>query len=144
VSPVRSGHDQAPPSVGIVLPSRSTPRSLAAMRGGGIARRLVPRGRADCLTAFICAIPRTRLRHLVEKYTGRQRKRLDVLSALTGWAPTHGRATLLRDDGIEFDVWWIENRSPRVDPRILLRTPLALSGGTYRGESGGWRGSDVG
>jgi len=88
--------------------------------------------------------PRPTLRYQVEKYTARQRKRLDVLPGLTGWAQIHGRATLPWDERIELDVWYVENRSPRVDLKILLRTPLALFGGTYKGESGGWRGSDVG
>ena len=88
--------------------------------------------------------PRPTLRYQVEKYTARQRKRLDVLPGLTGWAQIHGRATLPWDERIELDVWYVENRSPRVDLKILLRTPLALFGGTYRGESGGWRGNDVG
>lgn len=84
--------------------------------------------------------PRPTLRYQVEKYNARQRKRLDVLPGLTGWAQIHGRATLPWDERIELDVWYVENRSPRVDLRILLRTPLALFGGTYRGDTGGWRG----
>jgi lipopolysaccharide/colanic/teichoic acid biosynthesis glycosyltransferase len=88
--------------------------------------------------------PRPTLRYQVEKYTARQRKRLDVRPGLTGWAQIHGRATLPWDERIELDVWYVENCSPRVDMMILLRTPLALFGGTYKGESGGWRGGDVG
>jgi lipopolysaccharide/colanic/teichoic acid biosynthesis glycosyltransferase len=87
--------------------------------------------------------PRPTLRYQVEKYTARQRKRLDVRPGLTGWAQIHGRATLPWDDRIELDVWYVEHRSPRVDLNILLRTPLALFGGTYRGASGGWRGDDA-
>ncbi|MSO96587.1 MAG: sugar transferase [Thermoleophilia bacterium] len=87
--------------------------------------------------------PRPTLRYQVEKYTARQRKRLDVLPGLTGWAQIHGRATLPWDERIELDVWYVENRSPRVDLKILLRTPLALVGGTYKGASGGWRGGDA-
>jgi lipopolysaccharide/colanic/teichoic acid biosynthesis glycosyltransferase len=83
--------------------------------------------------------PRPTLRYQVEKYTARQRKRLDVLPGLTGWAQVHGRATLPWDERIELDVWYVENRSALVDLRILLRTPLALFGGTYRGRAGGWR-----
>jgi hypothetical protein len=33
----------------------------------------------------------------------------------------------------------VEHRSPLVDLRILLRTPRALVGGTYKGETGGWK-----
>jgi len=84
--------------------------------------------------------PRPTLRYQVEKYTERQRKRLTVRPGLTGWAQVHGRATLPWAERIELDVWYVENRSPRVDLAILLRTPLALFEGTYKGETGGWRG----
>jgi lipopolysaccharide/colanic/teichoic acid biosynthesis glycosyltransferase len=83
--------------------------------------------------------PRPTLRYQVDRYTERQRKRLEVRPGLTGWAQIHGRATLPWDDRIELDVWYVEHRSPRVDLAILLRTPLALLGGTYRGATGGWR-----
>ena len=87
--------------------------------------------------------PRPTLRYQVERYTARQRKRLDVLPGLTGWAQIHGRATLPWDERIELDVWYVEHRSPRIDLKILLRTPLSLFGGTYRGADGGWRGGDA-
>jgi lipopolysaccharide/colanic/teichoic acid biosynthesis glycosyltransferase len=87
--------------------------------------------------------PRPTLRYQVETYSERQRKRLDVRPGLTGWAQVHGRATLPWADRIELDVWYVEHRSPRVDMKILLRTPLALFGGTYRGETGGWRSGDA-
>ena len=83
--------------------------------------------------------PRPTLRYQVERYTERQRRRLAVRPGLTGWAQIHGRAELPWADRIELDVWYVENRSPAVDLRILARTPLALFGGTYRGEAGGWR-----
>jgi lipopolysaccharide/colanic/teichoic acid biosynthesis glycosyltransferase len=86
--------------------------------------------------------PRPTLRYQVEKYTARQRLRLDVRPGLTGWAQIHGRATLPWDERIELDVWYVENRSPRVDLSILLRTPMALFGGTYRGSTGGWGSGD--
>jgi lipopolysaccharide/colanic/teichoic acid biosynthesis glycosyltransferase len=87
--------------------------------------------------------PRPTLRYQVERYTDRQRRRLDVRPGLTGWAQIHGRASLPWEDRIELDVWYVEHRSPRVDLKILLRTPLALFGGTYKGETGGWRGGDA-
>ena len=39
----------------------------------------------------------------------------------------------------ELDVWYVENRSPWLDLKILARTPLALFRGTYKGETGGWK-----
>jgi lipopolysaccharide/colanic/teichoic acid biosynthesis glycosyltransferase len=83
--------------------------------------------------------PRPTLRYQVVRYNERQRKRLSILPGLTGWAQIHGRATLSWDQRIELDVWYVEHRSPAVDLKILLRTPFALFGGTYRGASGGWR-----
>jgi lipopolysaccharide/colanic/teichoic acid biosynthesis glycosyltransferase len=83
--------------------------------------------------------PRPTLSYQVERYTPRQRRRLEVKPGITGWAQIHGRARLPWDERIELDVWYVEHRSPWVDLKILLRTPLALFGGTYKGETGGWR-----
>jgi lipopolysaccharide/colanic/teichoic acid biosynthesis glycosyltransferase len=84
--------------------------------------------------------PRPTLRYQVERYTERQRRRLEVLPGITGWAQIHGRAALSWDERIELDVWYVDHRSPLTDLLILLRTPLALLGGTYKGETGGWKG----
>jgi len=83
--------------------------------------------------------PRPTLRYQVDRYTDRQRRRLEVKPGITGWAQIHGRAKLPWEERIELDVWYVEHRSPWVDLKILLRTPLALFGGTYKGETGGWR-----
>ena len=83
--------------------------------------------------------PRPTLRYQVEKYSERQRRRLDVKPGITGWAQVNGRASLPWDDRIELDVWYVEHRSPWVDLKIAARTPFALLGGTYKGETGGWR-----
>jgi lipopolysaccharide/colanic/teichoic acid biosynthesis glycosyltransferase len=87
--------------------------------------------------------PRPTLAYQVEQYTPRQRKRLDVKPGITGWAQIHGRASLPWEQRIELDVWYVENRSPAVDLKILLRTPRALFGGTYKGDTGGWRAGDA-
>ena len=83
--------------------------------------------------------PRPTLKYQVDRYTDHQRRRLDVKPGITGWAQIHGRAALPWEERIELDVWYVEHRSPWLDVRILLRTPLALFGGTYKGETGGWR-----
>ncbi len=83
--------------------------------------------------------PRPTLRYQVEQYDEHQRRRLEVRPGLTGWAQVHGRAALPWAERIEFDVYYVEHRSPRLDLEILLRTPLALFRGTYRGATGGWR-----
>jgi lipopolysaccharide/colanic/teichoic acid biosynthesis glycosyltransferase len=83
--------------------------------------------------------PRPTLRYQVEQYTARQLRRLEVRPGITGWAQIHGRATLPWAERIELDVWYVEHRTPALDLKILLRTPFALFGGTYKGATGGWR-----
>jgi lipopolysaccharide/colanic/teichoic acid biosynthesis glycosyltransferase len=58
----------------------------------------------------------------VPRYSGRQRRRLDVPPGLTGWAQIHGRNSLAWPERLELDVWYVENWSLRLDVRILLRT----------------------
>lgn len=83
--------------------------------------------------------PRPTLRYQVERYSPRQARRLDVRPGITGWAQIHGRATLPWDERIELDVWYVEHQSLALDLRIVLRTPLVLFGGTYKGVTGGWK-----
>jgi lipopolysaccharide/colanic/teichoic acid biosynthesis glycosyltransferase len=83
--------------------------------------------------------PRPTLAYQVERYTERQRSRLDVKPGITGWAQVNGRAALPWDARIELDIWYVEHRSLGLDLRILARTPLALFSGTYKGATGGWR-----
>jgi lipopolysaccharide/colanic/teichoic acid biosynthesis glycosyltransferase len=82
--------------------------------------------------------PRPTLRYQVERYDARQRRRLEVKPGITGWAQVHGRAALPWPERIELDVWYVENRSPLLDLKILLKTPLALLGGVHKGATGGW------
>jgi lipopolysaccharide/colanic/teichoic acid biosynthesis glycosyltransferase len=84
--------------------------------------------------------PRPTLRYQVEQYDDRQRRRLEIRPGLTGWAQIHGRAGLPWPERIELDLWYVDHRSPKTDLLILLRTPLVLFGGTYKGATGGWQG----
>jgi lipopolysaccharide/colanic/teichoic acid biosynthesis glycosyltransferase len=82
--------------------------------------------------------PRPTLRYQVDKYDERQLHRLDVRPGITGWAQIHGRTSLPWADRIELDLWYVRHRDWKTDLLILLRTPLALFGGTYKGSTGGW------
>jgi lipopolysaccharide/colanic/teichoic acid biosynthesis glycosyltransferase len=84
--------------------------------------------------------PRPTLRYQVDEYTDRQRRRLEVRPGITGWAQVNGRAALSWPERIELDVWYVEHRSAWLDLKILARTPFSLFGGTYKGQTGGWRG----
>jgi lipopolysaccharide/colanic/teichoic acid biosynthesis glycosyltransferase len=85
--------------------------------------------------------PRPTVQVQVDRYSERQRHRLDARPGLTGWAQVNGRASLPWHERIELDLWYVEHASLRLDLRILARTvQMAVTGhGLYRGETGGWR-----
>jgi lipopolysaccharide/colanic/teichoic acid biosynthesis glycosyltransferase len=73
--------------------------------------------------------PRPTVQEQVDRYTDRQRRRLDVKPGITGWAQINGRTSLPWPDRIELDVWYVEHRSMRLDLRILARTARMLATG---------------
>jgi lipopolysaccharide/colanic/teichoic acid biosynthesis glycosyltransferase len=73
--------------------------------------------------------PRPTVQEQVDRYTDRQRRRLEVKPGITGWAQINGRASLPWPDRIELDVWYVEHRSLRLDLRILARTARMLATG---------------
>ncbi len=70
--------------------------------------------------------PRPTVREQVDRYTERQRRRLEVRPGITGWAQVNGRTSLPWPDRIELDVWYVEHRSLRLDLDILARTARML------------------
>ena len=85
--------------------------------------------------------PRPTVQEQVDRYTERQRRRLDVKPGITGWAQINGRTSLPWPERIELDVWYVEHRSLRLDLRILARTArmLATGHGLYSEElKQGW------
>jgi lipopolysaccharide/colanic/teichoic acid biosynthesis glycosyltransferase len=70
--------------------------------------------------------PRPTLAAQVELYTEHQRRRLEVKPGITGWAQVNGRAGIPWEERIELDVWYVDNRSPVLDLRILARTARLL------------------
>lgn len=85
--------------------------------------------------------PRPTIQAQVDRYTARQRRRLETKPGITGWAQVNGRASLPWPERIELDVWYVEHRSTLLDLRILARTVRLLLGGhgLYKGDTGGWR-----
>jgi lipopolysaccharide/colanic/teichoic acid biosynthesis glycosyltransferase len=85
--------------------------------------------------------PRPTVQDQVDRYTERQRRRLEVKPGITGWAQVNGRTSLPWPERIELDVWYVEHRSLRLDLRILARTArmLATGHGLYSDElKQGW------
>jgi lipopolysaccharide/colanic/teichoic acid biosynthesis glycosyltransferase len=73
--------------------------------------------------------PRPTVQEQVQRYTERQRLRLEVKPGITGWAQINGRTSLPWPERIELDVWYVEHRSLRLDLRILMRTARMLATG---------------
>ncbi len=73
--------------------------------------------------------PRPTIQEQVDRYTERQRRRLEVKPGITGWAQVNGRTSLSWPDRIELDIWYVEHRSLRLDLRILARTARMLASG---------------
>jgi exopolysaccharide biosynthesis polyprenyl glycosylphosphotransferase len=77
--------------------------------------------------------PRPTLLYQVEQYDEFQKRRLEVKPGITGWAQIHGRNVLSWPERIEYDVWYVDNWSFRLDIEIILKTlPVLLkSEGLY-------------
>jgi lipopolysaccharide/colanic/teichoic acid biosynthesis glycosyltransferase len=73
--------------------------------------------------------PRPTIQEQVDRYTERQRRRLEVKPGITGWAQVNGRTSLSWPERIELDVWYVEHRSLRLDLKILARTARLLATG---------------
>ena len=85
--------------------------------------------------------PRPTVQEQVDRYTDRQRRRLEVKPGITGWAQVNGRTSLPWPERIELDVWYVEHRSLWLDLRILAKTArmLATGHGLYSDElKQGW------
>ncbi|HEV3213065.1 MAG TPA: sugar transferase [Acidimicrobiales bacterium] len=73
--------------------------------------------------------PRATLVRYLAGYDEFERRRLEVRPGLTGWAQVNGNTSLSHEDRNRLDVWYVDNRSLRVDTRILARTiPSILAG----------------
>jgi lipopolysaccharide/colanic/teichoic acid biosynthesis glycosyltransferase len=73
--------------------------------------------------------PRPLPMHYNERYTDEQRRRLEVLPGLTGWAVVHGRNQLGWDERFALDCWYVDHRSFGLDLRILWRTVAVVVSG---------------
>jgi len=77
--------------------------------------------------------PRPTLAYQVERWTDRQKGRLDVRPGLTGLAQVNGRNDLSWSERIEYDLEYVATQSLRTDAAILVRTATAMIGGEGTG-----------
>ncbi len=66
--------------------------------------------------------PRPLLMHYLPLYSSEQARRHDVLPGITGWAQVKGRNALNWEEKFEYDVWYVDNRSLKLDLKILAMT----------------------
>ncbi len=77
--------------------------------------------------------PRPLLMEYLPRYSPEQARRHEVPPGVTGWTQVNGRNDLSWSEKFALDVWYVDNRSLRLDFEILLRTLLAVI--TRRGVS---------
>ncbi|WP_394242071.1 sugar transferase [Halopseudomonas laoshanensis] len=66
--------------------------------------------------------PRPLLMEYLPLYSPEQYCRHDVRPGVTGWAQINGRNSLSWKDKFAFDVWYVRNRTLRLDIKILFLT----------------------
>ena len=66
--------------------------------------------------------PRPLLTRYTKYFTDEERLRLLVRPGITGWAQVNGRNTASWSERLAKDVWYVRNRSLRLDSRIVLMT----------------------
>ncbi len=66
--------------------------------------------------------PRPLLMRYLDRYSPEQARRHDVLPGITGWAQINGRNTNTWEQKFEYDVWYVDHGSFRLDTKILLIT----------------------
>ncbi|MBQ4802015.1 sugar transferase [Aquimarina sp. MMG015] len=66
--------------------------------------------------------PRPLLVKYLPLYNDFQKKRHDVRPGITGWAQVNGRNAISWDEKFKLDVWYTENRSFKLDLKIIFMT----------------------
>lgn len=66
--------------------------------------------------------PRPLLPQYLSIYNERQKKRHEVRPGITGWAQVNGRNAISWKQKLEYDAWYVENLSPGLDVKILIKT----------------------
>ena len=66
--------------------------------------------------------PRPLLMQYLSRYTPEQMRRHEVRPGITGWAQINGRNGLSWEQKFTLDVWYVDNRSLRLDLKIIALT----------------------
>ncbi|MBO7631640.1 MAG: sugar transferase [Lachnospiraceae bacterium] len=81
---------------------------------------------AQCLNTLFGTMsiigPRPDLPTALEKYTDRERKKLDIRPGITGYNQAYFRNTVTWKETLEHDVYYVENCSFLLDVKIILQS----------------------
>ena len=66
--------------------------------------------------------PRPLLLEYVPLYNEREKRRLDAMPGITGWAQINGRNAISWQEKFALDVWYVDHRNTLLDVKIILST----------------------
>jgi lipopolysaccharide/colanic/teichoic acid biosynthesis glycosyltransferase len=101
--------------------------------------RFLRRSRLDELPGLLSIVrgdmalvgPRPLLPETIASMGAEGRRRGTVRPGLTGWAQVNGNALLTNEDKLSLDLWYIANRSLRLDLAIIARTVAVIFAGEH-------------
>ncbi|MEK8180250.1 sugar transferase [Flavobacterium buctense] len=70
--------------------------------------------------------PRPLLTTYLHLYNDFQNRRHEIKPGITGWAQVNGRNAISWDKKFEYDVWYVDHMSLKVDLKILFNTILKV------------------
>jgi sugar transferase EpsL len=80
--------------------------------------------------------PRPLLMDYLDLYTPEQMRRHDAPPGITGWTQINGRNDLTWDEKFALDLWYVDNRSLKLDLKILALTVVQTAKGSGVREEG--------
>lgn len=66
--------------------------------------------------------PRPLLLAYVDRYSPEQKRRLDVVPGITGWAQVNGRNAISWEERFALDTWYVDHQNFLIDMKIVLLT----------------------
>ena len=84
--------------------------------------------------------PRPLLPEYLPLYNDEQKKRHNVRPGITGWAQVNGRNAINWQQKFEYDVWYVQHLSFKLDVKILIQTfqKVLKSEGIYASSKINW------
>jgi lipopolysaccharide/colanic/teichoic acid biosynthesis glycosyltransferase len=70
--------------------------------------------------------PRPLLMQYLDRYTFQQARRHEMKPGITGWAQINGRNAITWEQKFEYDVWYVNHQSMRLDFKIMVITILKI------------------